>query len=307
MKIAHLSDPHINLQFHPSHLGRLRYVLEDALYAHGADHIVITGDLTSNADERDLAACRGLFEEMGLLDPTKLSLVIGNHDIFGGPHLAQDLLSFPGKCQSNPYDCHIEKFHEVFREVFRGCYRLTESAYPYLKRIGDVAFVGLNSIARHSRLGNPVGSNGTIDDAQVDQMKELFKLAQFAEARSKIVMLHHHFFRKKDEAQIHSYSTGPGIFNMIEQETLKLRGKRKLLKAFSKAGIDTVLHGHVHFTGSYERKGIKFYNGAGAVHPLIENDELSYNLLTALEGFCSAETILIPAERRSPQLALAAN
>jgi len=53
IKIAHLSDPHINLKYHPEHLPRLESVLRDALDVRGADHVVITGDLSSNADQRE--------------------------------------------------------------------------------------------------------------------------------------------------------------------------------------------------------------------------------------------------------------
>src|ERR1035438_3788513 len=73
MRIAHLSDPHINLKYHPQHLPRLRRVLEDALGRMNADHIILTGDLTSNADTRDLRTIRRLFESLGIMKSSKLT------------------------------------------------------------------------------------------------------------------------------------------------------------------------------------------------------------------------------------------
>ena len=63
------------------------------------DHLVITGDLTHNADYEDLEILRNLFQEYGLLNSERLSLVIGNHDIFGGPQAAEEVFQFPEKCK----------------------------------------------------------------------------------------------------------------------------------------------------------------------------------------------------------------
>jgi 3',5'-cyclic AMP phosphodiesterase CpdA len=118
MRIAHLSDPHINLKYHPQHLPRLRRTLEDALQK-GAEHIVISGDITSNADIRDLKTARRLFESLGILKSSKLTVVPGNHDIYGGPQIADDVLSFPERCRKTNTGERLAIFQEILQSSFR--------------------------------------------------------------------------------------------------------------------------------------------------------------------------------------------
>jgi predicted phosphodiesterase len=301
--IAHVSDPHVNLRFHPSHLQRLRTTLEHALMERGADHIVITGDLSSDAELRDLEACRKLFDQLGILNPEKLSLVIGNHDIFGGPHLAEDLLGFPSRCTSRDYNLHVRTFAEVFKEAFDGVHRSSRSVFPYAKLVGTVAFVGLNSIARHGVLRNPVGSNGEIDEDDRDMLKSLLKLDDVKAAKYRIVLLHHHLFRRKDEEQFADQPVANGFFQRLELETLKLRGKDKLFKLLEAGKVDAALHGHVHFTAEYHRKGILCLNGAGAICPTIEGAPLAYNILQLSREGIVTENVKLPIKRRRAQRA----
>jgi len=54
MKIAHISDLHLNMFYKDSNLQKIKYLLKYAI-AQKPDHIVITGDLTDNAGEKDFA------------------------------------------------------------------------------------------------------------------------------------------------------------------------------------------------------------------------------------------------------------
>jgi 3',5'-cyclic AMP phosphodiesterase CpdA len=281
MRIAHLSDCHINLKYHPQHLPRLRRTLEDALEHNGADHIIITGDLTSNADARDLLTTRRLFESFGILKSSKLTVIVGNHDIFGGPHLADDLLSFPDRCKKLDYDEKLSIFQDTFAELFSDTITMDESGYPFLKRIKNVCLLGFNSIARHSLIQNPVGSNGIITPEAHQQTLKLAKHHAWNTASSRIALLHHHTFRPRDVAHLEladGISRG-GIAARIEQRTLKLHGKRQLFKHFKAIEVDMVLHGHIHFTGNYVRDGIMCYNGGGAVYPVFRGGGYYYNMI----------------------------
>jgi predicted phosphodiesterase len=281
MRIAHLSDPHVNLKYHPQHLPRLRRVLEDALGRMRADHIVITGDLTSNADARDLLTIRRLFESFGILKSSKLTVIVGNHDIFGGPHLADDVLAFPDRCRRLDYDERVSIFQDTFAELFSDTITMDAQGYPFLKRVKNVCLLGFNSIARHSLLKNPVGSNGNISSEAHRQTFELAKHHAWQTAGSRIALLHHHTFRPRDVAHLEvadGISRG-GIAARIEQRTLKLHGKRQLFKLFKAMDVNLVLHGHIHFTGSYERDGIPCLNSAGAVYPVFRGGGYYYNLI----------------------------
>lgn len=288
VKIAHLSDPHINLKYHPDHLPRLEAALIDAIEHQRADHIVITGDISSSADERDLLATRALFDKLKILDASKLTLVIGNHDIFGGPHLAEEVLSFPRACRECLYHHKLYAFQRIFQPLFSEVY-YESNPYPFVKLVKDVAIIGLNTVAEYSQYRNPVGSNGAIDDHQFESLRAMLDTAVVRDAKHRVVAMHHHLFRRKDEKHLHSYSTPKGLFSTIEQETLKLRKKRRLLALLEKADVQTVLHGHVHFTGDYPRRKVRCYNAAGAIYPLMATESHSYNLLTITEKGTSLE------------------
>ena len=288
LKIAHLSDPHVNLKYHPEHLPRLEAVLRDALEVQQADHIVITGDLTSNADRRDFVALLDLFERLEILDTSRLTVVPGNHDIFGGPHLAEDVLDFPNRCQRCDYDQLVGRFQEVFAPLFRGCHT-TSNAFPFVKLVRGVAVIGLNSVARYSTYWNPVGSNGEIASEQYSALENILELPLVQNAKHRVVAVHHHLFRRRDAKTLRSYTPPEGIFALIEQETLKLRNKRALIKLLERYQVSSILHGHVHFTGDYLRNSIRCFNGAGAVFPILLSGGLQYNLLNITEEVTSLE------------------
>ena len=292
MRIAHLSDPHVNLKYHPQHLPRLRRVLEHALEHAKADHIVITGDLTSNADSRDLLTVRRLFETMGLLKSSKLTVVIGNHDIYGGPHLADDVLGFPDRCRKTDFDEKVAIFQDTFAELFADTITMDETGYPFLKKVKNVCLMGFNSMARHSLLQNPVGSNGVISSEAYGQAMELAHHHAWRKASARVGLLHHHTFRPKDVAHLEladGLSRG-GIAARIEQRTLKLHGKRALFKLFKAMNVDFVMHGHIHFTGNYVRESIPCSNGGGAVYPVFRGFGYYYNIieLDGKERNCTA-------------------
>ena len=80
--IAHISDLHLSAEHKRFNLRRARRLLEE-IGRRRVDHVVVTGDIAADADRREFEIARGLFRNSGLLDPAKLSLVIGNHDVFG--------------------------------------------------------------------------------------------------------------------------------------------------------------------------------------------------------------------------------
>lgn len=73
--------------------------------------------------------------------------------------------------------------------------------------------------------------------------------------------IHHHFYKNLIEAT----SSQSHIWNRIEGYTLKLRGKKKLIKLFKENNIDVVLHGHSHEIKEYFRKGIRFLNAGATI------------------------------------------
>ena len=260
LTIAHISDLHLS----PEH-GRENNRATKKLLGHignlGVDHLVISGDIAANAEKQDLQIARAILKSSGWLDSKLLSIVIGNHDIFGGVHRAEDILTFPKHCKRTDYAGKVSEFHDHFHEAFDRCMHASDSSpFPYGKVVGDVLIVGMNSVAKHSGVGNPIGSNGEVDDRQSKQVEKIFA-SELLKGKRKIVLIHHHFYKRKEEngGGMHS------IWNAIESQTMKLRGKKKLMKSFAEAGVDLVLHGHVHENKEYLRRGVRFVNGGGSV------------------------------------------
>jgi len=259
MKIIHLSDLHFSTIFKESNLNKIDFALRTIL-ADDWDHIVITGDLTDNAEPGDFSQLRDLFSSYGLLDSTKLSLVIGNHDIFGGIQTAEDILSFPERCKTTDYDLKICEFAEYYKETFNNCVYQSENIFPYAKIVGDVLFVAINTIARYSRIKNPFASNGEVDLNQFAEIDTI--LGKYGpKVKSRIILSHHHFNKLKTA----SPGSTSGIWQNIEKQTMKLRKKKRMFKLFNMHNVDLVLHGHVHENTLYKRKDINFLNGGSSI------------------------------------------
>lgn len=261
MRIAHLSDLHLSPDHFPERTEAFYTILQKCRSLK-TDHIVITGDITNQGKPKEFAHARSILKEFGLLDPERLTVTIGNHDIFGGPYFAEDVLSFPGFCRQTDYDAKVKEFYGTFRESFEGCkYLAGPSIFPFVKMVQDVVFVGLNSVAPWSTLKNPLGSNGEVGKHQFHKLKEVLTSGMM-EGKTVIVLIHHHFSK--------TASTGAKgklehLWHAIESGTMKLWKKKRLFTLFKKTSVGKVLHGHMHHHGEYERKDVRFLNAGGTM------------------------------------------
>lgn len=259
MTIAHISDLHLSSEHRRENIKNARRLLDYARRC-AVDHIIITGDIAADAERRDLELARKIFDGYGLLDRAKLTMVIGNHDIFGGVHTAEDILTFPRRCRTTEYREKVKQFRSSFHELFEGCvFAEEDKTFPFAKVLGDVVLVGANSIAHHSGVKNPIGSNGDVGKRQTRGLEQLLTSELF-KGKRKLVLIHHHFSKGEGRSQ----GTIEGVWGAIERQTMKLRGKRELLELFAKAEVDLVLHGHLHESMQYTRKGIRFLNAGGS-------------------------------------------
>ncbi len=259
MRIAHLSDFHYTTFFKKSNLGGIYYLLKYAI-KNNADHIVITGDLTDNADNNDFLILRQLFKSLGLLNSKKLSLVIGNHDIFGGVQAAEDIFTFPEKCRKVNFNKQVKQFYNLFKETFDESTYLSENIFPYVKIINGIMLLGMNSIAGYSTAKNIFASNGSVS---LEQLNETINILERFNYRDlvKIILIHHHF----NKIKISNNGSFGSFWQNIEKQTMKLRKKKRLLTLFKMYNIDLVMHGHLHETEEYKREGIKFLNAGGSL------------------------------------------
>jgi 3',5'-cyclic AMP phosphodiesterase CpdA len=287
--IAHVSDFHLSSEHKRFNLRRARRLLEE-IARRRVDHVVVTGDIAADGDQGEFGIARRLFKNAGLLDWRKLSVVIGNHDVFGGVHRAEDILTFPRRCRETDADAQALDFRACFHEAFDHCLEGSPSKpFPYAKVLGSVVFFGVNSVAPGSSIKNPVGSNGRVGDGQFRRLRELLEAPQLRGKR-KIILIHHHF---------NTLSPPPGgalhsVWGAIERRTMKLHGKKRLFELFRGTGVEVVLHGHVHVNAEYERKGVRFINGGGSL--LGAPDRLAFNLISIRPGAIETRIVSIPDE-----------
>jgi 3',5'-cyclic-AMP phosphodiesterase len=286
-RVAHISDPHISRQYYREHIKSLKMLLRSIVEA-GVDHIVITGDIVSTGNEDDFYLAREIFAKLDLLHSERLTVVPGNHDIFGGPHRAVDVLSFPQHIRSVDYRKNMKLFLQAFAETFSGVRHLsTQSVFPFLKQAGPFNIFGLNSIPPWSLRRNILGTNGCIDELQATALQTVIDTGG-EQDRVNVVLLHHHFHELVKEDVVSS-----DFWRKVESRTMRLRKRRKLIRLFNELKIRYVLHGHIHVNETYEREGILFANGAGAVcdDPV---RYLKYNVLEYNDGFCAMRMCQLP-------------
>ena len=273
MKIAHLSDIHFTTFFRNFDLYKFENLLH---YCNNRriDHLIITGDLVENPDEYDFELLRKVLKQNGFLTSDRLSLVIGNHDIFGGVVTVEDLFNFTDHCENINYKLRVREFYNYFAESFKYCNYISPiNIFPYAKIIDDVLIVGLNSVAEYSKTKNIFASNGEISSPQLNEMTGIFNM--YGKCKTKLGLIHHHFHETK---QFQENRFG-GVWQMIEKQTMKLRTKRKLFELFNKFNVDLVLHGHYHEMSEYYRKGIRFLNAGGS----FKNELNEQNLINFLD------------------------
>lgn len=257
MKIIHISDLHLNSFYKNSHLEEIKFIL-DYITKENFDHLIITGDLTENADQQDFEILRNLFRKHNLLKGDRLSLMIGNHDVYGGIITPDDIFTFHEKCEKINFHLRFNEFYLYFFEAFENCvYR--NDYFPYAKLIDDVLLVAMHSVMGYSKVKNPFASNGIVS---LDQYTEITKiLDQYSFIKRKLIFTHHHFNKivSMKTSSLHN------VWQNIEKQTLKLKKKNRLFNLFKKYNIDIVLHGHYHKSVEYFRKGTRFLNAGATI------------------------------------------
>lgn len=293
--IAHISDLHLSPEHHPERSFHFRSVLQDCI-DRNVNHIVITGDITHQAKKIEFEEFRQIASEAKVLDGKRLTVVVGNHDVFGAPYRAEELLEFPSICKTTDYQTMLDRFFHQTKETYDGTIRAERtSLYPFVKPVGPVSLVGLNSIARWSPLKNPIGSNGEIDDHQFDLLETLLSDLERRKRRV-LILIHHHFCTHREPE---GSSNLERLWSAIETSTMKLRKKKRLLTLFRRTGVEGVLHGHVHRTDEYMRKNVRFVNAGGSMIPS-RKAHSEFNLIKVnVNGITTATVRLLPSYKNS--------
>lgn len=178
--------------------------LIDALNAAAPDHIAVTGDLMNIGLPEEIENTGLWLEALG--DPKHVSVVPGNHDAYVRDVLEKALVRWA------PYLTDDA-----------GLVPAGNSDFPYLRRRGPVALIGVNSAI----VTTPFVAAGRVGAAQCERLSEILATTG-EEGMFRIIMIHHPPVRGAAKPQKRLY--GIGLF----QQTVKM------------AGAELVLHGHTH-------------------------------------------------------------
>jgi len=286
-RIAHISDLHISLGNDLGKGGKLIELLED-IKKRNCNHIAVTGDVADNPIPEDLVYAREIFAQYDLMRPEALSLVPGNHDIFGSAPPGELCFMFPKICSEINKGDMEKQFANIYKNTF-----YDEPLFPYVKILDNIALIGINSMIDWSIELNPEGSSGGISEDRLDELDKILKCRKLDD-KIKIVLIHHHFSKPEDLEHL------PGHSLWLKSISYKMdfHEPGKFLKVLKKRKVNLVLHGHTHYTGLYVKKGITFVNSSACLIPLNDEGIRKYNIISIperdnLSQQIGIETILI--------------
>lgn len=268
-KIAHISDLHVSFHDENGHGSNMVELLSD-ISERNCDHVFVTGDIAENPDIQDLLYVRELFSYYNLLDSSKMSVIPGNHDIFGGAPSGTRFFHFPLMCKNINYDDNLDQFTDLFRETFPD-----NKSFPYLKVINNIAIVGINSVDRWSADKNPEGSNGKIDEKDFVKLKSILSSKEIRD-KYIIVLVHHHFNKPEPDNEYPAHSLWLKVINY----KMKLYGKKKLIKLLRKYKVNLILHGHTHINEIKIIKKLSFINSSACSVPITDDLMRKYNIIS---------------------------
>ncbi len=207
-----------------------------------ADHIVITGDLINLGLPREYEAALGWLRTIG--PPESVTVIPGNHDIYsvlhGDPGIARWAHYMGGDAET--------------------------LAFPFMRRFGNVALIGLNSGVETPAFV----AAGELGHQQIEVARDLLQRLGDENA-VRVVLIHH-----------------PPLQDMASPRRA-LRDVRAFQRMLERTGVEIVLYGHNH-----EAKltwldtvsgGAAVIGGASASagRPVRGSALASYNLLTFFE------------------------
>jgi 3',5'-cyclic AMP phosphodiesterase CpdA len=233
VRIAHLSDLHLldlegavphrllnkritgylNIRFHRKsvHKPHAAQAAARALKKLAIDHLVITGDVSNLALEREFAMVQRFLDEDLGLPAHQVSLVPGNHDAYtGGAHRSQ-------------------RFATTFEPYLRSDLpELNEPGqrFPYVHLRGPIAVIGLSTAL--PRL--PLVASGALGRAQIAALGRILAHKE-VKMRTPVILQHHPIHNPTSFAK----STLEGLSDAADE-----------IRALRDVGRGLLLHGHLH-------------------------------------------------------------
>jgi 3',5'-cyclic AMP phosphodiesterase CpdA len=178
--------------------------------ASAPEHIVVTGDLTNIALPGEFIAARRWLDSIG--STTDVTVIPGNHDacvrIDWHRSLAHWAEFMSGSADAGGHEAPPSSADD----------------FPFIRRRGQVAFIGLTSAAPMPVTGTPAA--GRLGSRQIESMRQ--KLAALGrEGVFRVVLIHH--------SPMPSISIRKALLDAPD-----------FIAALADAGAELVLHGHLH-------------------------------------------------------------
>lgn len=239
MRLIHLTDPHLTeppdwrTLFGRSHFGKrfLGYAswaknrrhrmrrewldeLQAEVHSRRPDQILLTGDLTQTGTVEEIDAASHWLKALG--SPDEVCLVPGNHDTYARDSWRNLLGTWGGYLPVAGPD-----------------------AFPFVRRIGDVALFGLSSAVPTP----PLSASGLVGEGQLARLRAA--LDTHADAL-RLLLLHH-----------------PPLPGMIKFRK-RLRDAPALERTLGANPVDLMLYGHHHRNLHTERLGAQIFCTASA-------------------------------------------
>ena len=219
--LAHLSDPHLpplpaarlrdlagkralgylnwTRNRHKYHRREVLDALVADMQAQRPDHIAVTGDLVNLALDAEFVPAQAWLESVGT--PEHVTVIPGNHDAY--------------------VRATQHRFASTFGEYLRGDAGTEGEAFPFLRRRGPLALIGVSSAVPTP----PLMATGTLGRAQLDTLdRQLSQLP--AEDAFRVLLVHH---------PLHS-----------DSRMKRLTDSKALRAVLKRRGVELVLHGHDH-------------------------------------------------------------
>ncbi|WP_437942247.1 metallophosphoesterase family protein [Sorangium sp. So ce341] len=245
MRIAHLSDLHllslegavpfrllnkrltgyINLRFRRRaiHKPHAVHAAAKEIRRLGIDHVVITGDVSNLALEREFVLVRSFLQRELGLPPERVSIVPGNHDAYTkGAHRSQRFSQYfaPYLRSDLPLDDAAKRDDGAAGGDGGG------SAFPFVHLRGPVAFIGLSTAWPRP----PLVASGRLGPVQLRALERVLSHPE-VRRRTPIVLQHHPFHNPASRAKTLLEGLGDAA------------AEGRLLRHVSRG---LLLHGHLH-------------------------------------------------------------
>jgi 3',5'-cyclic AMP phosphodiesterase CpdA len=204
-----------NLRLKRGHVHRAGYVRSIAreIARLEIEHVVITGDLTNLALESEYELALELLEGDLGMDPSRVTLVPGNHDLYTGGSLTS------------------RRFERYFGPYLRSdlpdlAVDAGGARFPIVKLRGDVALIALSSAVPRA----PLVAAGELGPAQMAALGRVLAHPDVS-ARTAVLALHHPALHgwTRMKAYVEGLRDAPGLLAELQGLTRGL-----------------VLHGHLH-------------------------------------------------------------